>query len=145
MILSIAGVMRVLNETKVGQEDPEALWLVVSSGGSDTEGLGWASLVAASVNRDRGEFCFEFDGRLRLGDSVLIRYLEDSLGRMVSVPALVAVRQQRPGEVLYDVRVISEKCVCGFADCGRLLCYDAGRFVREEPLRVREEPLRLVA
>lgn len=136
MIISIASALRVLNETAVGRDDPEALWLVVSSGGYDAEGLSWASLASASVNRATGEFCFEFDGRLRLGDSVLIRYLEESLGRMVSVPALVAVRQERPGEPLYDVRVISEKCGCGFSDCDSLLCYDAGRFVRRAPLRL---------
>jgi hypothetical protein len=108
--------------------EDDAVWVVISSDTCARTSHTWAALVSANICRRTGEFCFLFDARrLGLGDSVLVRYLDESLGRMVTFSAIVAARVD-VGE-LSSVRVIAEDCACGYDGCSRYVCFDAGRFV----------------
>ena len=109
--------------------EDDVVWVVISSDPCARMSQTWAALVSANICRRTGEFSFLFDARrLGLGDSVLVRYLDESLGRMVTFSAIVAARVDVVGE-LSSVRVIAEDCACGYDGCSRYVCFDAGRFV----------------
>ena len=116
--------------------DAEAVWAVISSARSNYPRERWAALVSALVCAATGEFAFEFDSRLgRLGDSLLIRYRSLESQRMVTKPATVIARVDPPGE-LSQVRVLIDECDCGAQGCEASVCFEAGRFVRRQALRV---------
>jgi hypothetical protein len=109
--------------------EDDVVWVVISSDPCARINQTWAALVSANICRRAGEFSFLIDARrLGLGDSVLIRYLDESLSRMVTFSAIVAARVDVVGE-LSSVRVIAEDCACGYDGCSRYVCFDVGRFV----------------
>src|SRR5215831_15148764 len=109
--------------------DVESIWLVVSSTGAGQ----WAALVSA-LAYSKSEFAFEFDSQLVSGcDSVLLRFRNNELHRMQTVPASVIARINRPND-LTAVQVLVDECDCGAADCETATCYTAGRFVRRAPV-----------
>jgi hypothetical protein len=111
--------------------EDDVVWVVISSDPCARISQTWAALVSAHLCRRTGEFSFLFDARrLGLGDSVLVRYLDESLGRMVTFSATVACRVDVVGE-LSSVRVIAEDCACGSVGCSLYVCFDAGRFVSQ--------------
>jgi hypothetical protein len=60
----------------------------VVAGSAAADGSAWASLRRVLIWHDAGEFYFEFDERLRLGDTVSIRYADHDFG-MVTVFRIV--------------------------------------------------------
>ena len=108
--------------------DVDAMWLVVSSVGSE-----WAALVSALAFSST-EFAFEFDPHLAsVSGSVLVRFRNNDLNRMQTLPASVVARIDPPNE-LSRVQVVVDECACGAADCDTAACYEAGRFVRRAPV-----------
>lgn len=64
-----------------------------------------------------------------MGDSLVVRYRDQKLDRMVTKPATVIVRVDPPGQ-LSRLRVLIDECECGAADCEASTCLEAGRFVK---------------
>ena len=118
-----------LSDLSKSAAEPDAMWAVISSPRAEF-GNSWAALVSALACQATGDFAFEFDSRVgRLGNSVLVRYRDSDLNRMVTKPATVIARVDPPGELSF-VRVLIDECDCGAADCEVMACYGAGRFVR---------------
>ena len=118
--------------------DPEAMWAVIANGRFGQVGQSWAALVSAVTCPVTGDFAFESDARLGVGDSLVVRYHDQKLDRMVTKPATVIVRVDPPGQ-LSRLRVLIDECECGAVDCEASTCFEAGRFVK------RRAPLRAVA
>jgi hypothetical protein len=114
---------------------PEAIWAVIGSARAGRVSQSWAALVSAVTWPVTGDFAFESDARLGVGDSLLVRYHDQKLDRMVTKPATVIVRVDPPGQ-LSRLRVLIDECECGAVDCEASTCFEAGRFVkRRAPLR----------
>ncbi len=115
--------------------EPDALWLVISGQTyPNNNQSAWAALVSALSYPDFGEFTFEFDSRVaHLGDSILLRYRDNDLNRMVTVPATIISRADDPNE-LSHVRVLVDKCCCGAANCQTATCFEAGTFISQQNL-----------
>lgn len=110
--------------------EPEALWLVISGQTyPQNNQSAWAALVSAISYPEIGQFTFDFDPLVaRLGDSIVLRYRDDDLNRMVTLPATIISRADAPHE-LSQVRVLIEKCCCGASSCQTATCFEAGTFV----------------
>jgi hypothetical protein len=107
--------------------EPDALWLVIS--GHQNTHSAWATLVSAISYPEIGEFTFEFDPQVaHLDDSITLRYRDNDLNRMVTLPATIISRADNPHE-LSQVRVQIEKCCCGASSCQTATCFEAGTFV----------------
>ena len=115
--------------------DPDALWLVVSGQTyPNNQHSAWAALVSALSYPDFGEFTFEFDPSVgHLGDSILLRYRDNDLNRMITVPATIISRADDPNE-LSTVRVLVDNCCCGAESCQTATCFEAGTFVSQRNL-----------
>ena len=66
--------------------DPEAIWAVIANGRAGQVGQSWAALVSAVTCPITGGFAFESDARLGVGDSLVVRYRDQKLDRMVRNP-----------------------------------------------------------